>query len=147
MKESIGITGKLLLRLYDKDGVLKQELNVPNLIMNAGKAFIASRMVSNSVDSVMTHMALGDDSSNDTDATLTTLESELGRVSLSSSVQSANVIDYEATFGAGVATGTIVEAGIFNSNTSGTMLCRTTFPEINKSSSDTLTILWTVTIS
>jgi hypothetical protein len=50
-------------------------------------------------------------------------------------------------FPAGTATGAITEAGIFNAATGGTMLCRTTFPVINKGSADSLAVTWVVTVS
>jgi hypothetical protein len=52
-----------------------------------------------------------------------------------------------ATFGAGVATGAITEAGVFNALTAGTMLCRTVFSVINKGALDTLVITWKVTVA
>jgi len=51
------------------------------------------------------------------------------------------------TFGAGVGTGAVTEAGIFNASSAGTMLCRTTFSVINKAAADTLGITWTVTVN
>ena len=41
----------------------------------------------------------------------------------------------------------ITEAGVFNANSSGTMLCRTVFAAVNKGELDTMTISWDVTIS
>ena len=44
-------------------------------------------------------------------------------------------------------TGAITEAGILNAGSGGTLLCRTVFSVVNKASSDSMTITWTVTIS
>ena len=52
-----------------------------------------------------------------------------------------------SAFGAGVGTGALTEAGIFNASSGGTMLCRTEFDVVNKGSADTMTITWTVTVS
>jgi hypothetical protein len=60
---------------------------------------------------------------------------------------SGNAITYTATFGAGTATGAVVEAGIFNASSGGTMLCRTVFPVINKNAGDSLAVTWVVTVS
>ena len=57
---------------------------------------------------------------------------------------SSNTTTYIGTFPSSVGTGAITEAGIFNANSSGTMLCRTTFPVVNKGALDTLTITWSV---
>lgn len=44
-------------------------------------------------------------------------------------------------------TSAITKAGIFNTASSGTLLCRTVFAAINKGANDTLAITWTVTIN
>ena len=77
----------------------------------------------------------------------TALISEAGRVALASGTNSANAITYTATFPAGTGTGAITEAGVFNASTSGTMLCRTTFPTVTKQAGDTIAITWKVTVS
>jgi hypothetical protein len=146
MKETVGIKGKLTLRLFDKDGNLKSEMTVPNLIMDVGKDYIASRIMQGTA-TVMSHMAVGTSNANSTDSTLTALNTEIGRVALTSTTLADNVVEYEALFPAGTGTGALVEAGIFNGASTGTMLCRTTFSVVNKSASDTLTINWVITIS
>jgi hypothetical protein len=77
----------------------------------------------------------------------TALGTQTGRVSLSGSVVSTNTITYTATFPAGTGDGAITEAGVFNASSGGTMLCRTTFPVVNKQSGDTIAITWVVTVS
>lgn len=143
--ELLKATGQLDLVVRDASNNIKQQMTVPNLVVTTGKNLIADRLIG-ATNGVMSHMAVG--TANTTlDATNTQLASQLGsRVSLSAS-RTNNVITYTCTFGEGVATGALVEAGIFNAATSGTMLCRTTFPVINKESTDTLTITWSVTIS
>ena len=58
-----------------------------------------------------------------------------------------NTITYVATFGAGDGTGAVTEAGLFNASSGGSLLCRTVFSVVNKSSTDSMTITWVVTIS
>ncbi len=77
----------------------------------------------------------------------TALETQAGRVSLTSTTVTTNSVAYVATFPAGTGTGAITEAGIFNASTGGTMLCRTVFSVINKGAADTLGITWTVTVN
>jgi len=146
INESVTITGSPTITLYDLNNNIKQQFTIPNLVVTAGKNVIASRLIG-TTPSVMTHMAVG---SNNTApaANDTALAAQISnRVSLTSSTVSGNVVSYSATFGAGVSTGTIVEAGIFNALTAGSMLCRTIFPAINKESTDSLTINWNVTIN
>ena len=119
--------------------------DIPNLITTVGLNYIADRMEGTG-ETVMSHMAVGTDN---TAAALgdTTLNTENGRVALSSTVVSADEIVYTATFPAGTATGALVEAGILNAASGGSLLARTIFSTINKGASDSVTITWTITIS
>lgn len=141
-----GPKGVLNIVLRDETGAIKEDVTVENLVVDTGLAYIASRMKDTTLGA-MTHMAVGSGTTNPA-AGDTALETQLGsRVSLTSTTVTANAIEYVATFGAGVGTGAVTEAGIFNASTSGTMLCRTEFAVINKGASDSMTITWTVTIS
>lgn len=139
------VTGAPHFQLRDSTGVIKAEFTVPNMVVTSGKTFLASRATSATVP-VMSHMAVGSDSTAATAAD-TTLGNELGRAVLVSSTSDANTMTYVAFFGAGVGTGALTEAAIFNSDTGGVMLCRTTYAAINKGDSDTLTVTWNVTIN
>ena len=118
--------------------------DIDNLVVTAGKNYVADRMKNNS--SVMSHMAIG---SGTTAAAAgnTALGTQLGRVSLTSTDVSSNVVTYTAQFAAGTGTGAVTEAGIFTASSGGTMLCRTVFSVVNKGSADSMTITWTVTVS
>ena len=48
---------------------------------------------------------------------------------------------------AGTGTGAVVEAGVLNASSGGTLLCRTVFAVVNKGAADTLKITWTVTVA
>jgi hypothetical protein len=143
--EQLKASGSLRVVVFDKNGAVKEEHYLKNLVVSVGKNFVASRMVG-TTSAVMSHMAVGSDG---TAAALgdTALGAELGRVVLASSASTANVVTYTATFPAGTATGALVEAGIFNAGAAGIMLCRTTFAVVNKSIDDAMSITWTVTIS
>jgi hypothetical protein len=141
------ITGRVHFELRDEGGNLKLEQETDNLVVTAGKTHIASRMGGTS-SAVMSHMAVG---TTNTAAAAgdTTLAAEVGssRTALTSYNPSTNTIVAICTFGAGVGTGALVEAGLFNASSAGTMLCRTVFSTINKAAGDSLTITWTITIS
>ena len=140
---------------FNIKGRLQIELNgevvrdIDNLVVTTGKAFVAASMLKTTSNSpaAMTHMALGSNTTNPA-AGDTTLGTELsGRVALTSATVSGAVVTYTATFAAGVSTGAVVEAGIFNAASGGTMLCHTEFDVVNKGSADAITITWTVTVS
>lgn len=143
MEEQIKVTGELNIVLTDMYGNIKQSIHVPNLVVTNGKNHIASRL--GSTATTMSHMAIGSGTTAAAAAD-STLGTELGRVSLTSTTVTNNVVAYVATFNPGTGTGAITEAGLFNAASAGTLLCRTVFSVINKAAADTLTINWNVTI-
>lgn len=147
LKDNIKMTGELKLTLTNEKGDVTKEVIVPNTVVTVGKGFIASRMKDASA-TAMSHMELGTGSTSAVVAN-TTLETVIAssRTALTSSTVTTNSVAYVATFGAGVGTGAVTEAGIFNASSAGTMLCRTTFSVINKAAADTLGITWTVTVN
>lgn len=140
LKDPLKLTGKL--QIFRNDAL---EREVDNLVVTAGKGFVASRMGGTGA-AVMSHMAIGTGAAAAA-AGDTTLQTENARVALASANVAANEITYTATFPAGTGTGTITEAGVLNAGSGGTLLCRTVFSSIAKGASDSVTIVWTVTVS
>lgn len=143
INDQLEMKGSLQVRLNDE--VVRE---VDNLVVTAGKGYVASRMKSDvsGGSAIMSHMAIGSGSTSAA-AGDTALGSQLGRVALTSTGISGAVLTYTASFAAGTGTGAVTEAGLFNASSSGTMLCRTVFSVVNKGSSDSMTITWTVTVS
>jgi hypothetical protein len=143
INDGFNLKGKVEVRLNDE--VVRE---IDNLVVTTGKGFVAASMLKTTSNSpaAMTHMAIG---SNTTDPAAgdTTLGTELGRVTLTSAEVSGAVVTYIATFPAGTGTGAVVEAGILNASSAGTLLCHTEFDVVNKGSADAITITWTVTVS
>lgn len=145
LKEQLGITGKLTIIIRDRYNNIKKAFEVPNLVVTSGKQYIASRMAG-STATVMSHMAIGSSAASPV-AGDTSLGGELGRTTLTTFSSSSNTITATANFESGVGTGAVSEAGIFNSDIGGTLLCRTTFPVVNKEPGDSIAISWVITIS
>lgn len=145
MNELLKATGQVSIEVFDPAGNLKEKAHIPNLVVQVGRDYIASRM-KDATATVMSHMAVGEDSTTPANGN-TTLGTEIGRVALDSTTVSSNVITYVATFPAGTGTGGLEEAGIFNASSAGTMLCRTTFAIVNKAAADSMVITWAITIS
>jgi hypothetical protein len=143
--EGLKMKGELTIVVRDESGLVKNSIHVPNLVVTAGKNFIASRIVG-TASPIMSHMAIGS-SSTAADVANTALGAELGRVALTSGTAASGVVQYVASFPAGTGTGGVQEAGIFNASSGGTMLCRTVFAVVNKGSDDSMTITWRVTVS
>ncbi len=123
-----------------------EKLIVEDLIVNAGRSYIAQRIASgDTVASAMAHMAVG---SGSTAAALgdTVLLSEQARKALAvSSAITNNVWTAIATFGGNADSVTsvqIAEAGVFNNANSGqiTMMQRVTFSAVTLADSDLLKI-------
>ena len=145
IKDSFTMTGELSIVLTGPDGTVKDSRKVENMVVTAGKVFIASRMTGVAA-TAMSHMALGSGTVAAAVAD-TALGTELGRTAMDSMSSAGAVATYVSSFPAGVGTGAVTEAGIFNASTAGTMLCRTVFPVVNKGADDGLSITWQVTAS
>jgi len=145
IQDNLKLKGRLSLVLTDEGGNVKDERDIDNLVVTAGKGFVASRM-KDATATAMSHMASGT-STTAAAAGDTTLAAENARVALTSTTVSSNDVVYVGTFPAATGTGAITEAGILNAASAGTLLCRTVFSVINKGSADSLTITWTVTAS
>lgn len=147
MEENLKASGNLVIELHDQNGVLKDRREVKNLVVTAGRQYIASRMAGTAAN-VMSHMGVGSGTATPVGAN-TSLGTEAARVVLTSTTLDGPTVKYAALFNENtpaLATA-ITEAGIFNASSGGTMLCRTTFDPINKSVGDTLTVNWNVTIN
>ena len=146
LEDFLEMRGSVRFELRDEHGVLKEERFVDNLVVTVGKTHIATRMVG-TTQAVMGWIEVGTNNTAPA-AGDTTLNTAVGgsRTAMSSYSNAGAVVTAVATLGAGVGTGALVEAGIFNASSAGTMLCRTIFSVINKAAGDSLTITWTVTV-
>jgi hypothetical protein len=143
-KETLKVTGQVSVVITGKDGQVKDQREIKNLVVTVGKEFIAGRMVG--TPTAMSHMAIGSGTTA-ADVADTTLETELGRVELGSASASGAVVTYTATFPPGTGTGAVTEAGTLNASSGGVMLCRTVFAVVNKGADDAMAITWAVTVS
>lgn len=147
MKENLKLKGQLLITVVDKDGNFKDERKIENLVVTAGLDWITATFGAGS-GTAMSHVGVG---TNNTaaDAADTALLSEIDRAAITDTSvnQVASDVVYTSVFSSGVGTGALVEAGIFNAPTSGTMLARTTFAVINKAANDSMQITWTITLT
>ena len=147
MQENIKISGHINLKLFGPDGKLKEERNIKNTIVTAGKNFLATWLVqATQAGYFMQYLAIGTGTSA-VQATDTTLETEIGTRIAGTLTDSNNIWQNQATFPAGNGTGAITEAGILSALTSGTLFARQVFGVINKAAGDSLQLTWSVTLS
>ena len=146
INDTLKLRGDVSIKLYDKNGKIKDQREITNLVVNSGLAFICSRMAGTS-PAVMTHMGVGSGTTSAA-AGQTALVSQLGsREALDSTNASANTIVFVCSLEAGDGTGAVTESGIFNAASSGTMLARVVFPVINKQADDTMSITHSITLT
>lgn len=147
--DGIRATGKVQFEHYIAAEDRIEVIRVPNLVVTVGKNFIASRISSASVP-VMGWMEVGTTNTAPSVGD-TALAAAIGgsrtALTVSGGTPTGAVVRFVATFGAGVGTGSWVEAGIFNANSAGTMLCRTTFGVITKAAGDSITVTWDLSVS
>lgn len=147
--DTLKLQGNLSIVLTDAQGRVKDTREVKNLVVTAGITHILGRLGA-SAPAQMGWMALGSGAVAAAAAN-TDLGAIIGsRVALTSTTPGATNIVYVCNgFTAGVSTGAVTEAGIFNNATSGagTMLCRTVFPVVNKQAGDSISITWTITLT
>lgn len=122
-----------------------------NLVTTAGKASMADalRGTTSNNKGIITYCALGTDDTAP-DPANTTLGTELGRKLISVRSVSSNVATFQTFFTTTEVNGTLKEAGLFGDGASetadsGTLFCHTAIDR-TKTSSQTLTLSWTVTI-
>ena len=145
--ETLKATGALRVVITDEQGVVKEDVQLKNLVVNTGLNYIVSRM-KDTTATAMSHMEVGTGTTAAAAADTALGTAIAGsRTALTSTTVSSNTITYVASFAAGVGTGAVTEAGIFNASSAGTMLCRTVFPVVNKQAGDSMTVTWTVTVS
>lgn len=147
----INITGHWDIKLTGPDGELKQHVKGKNVICTAGKLALANYLASAAASATrypFYYVAIGTGSTAEA-ATDTALSVETARAAGTASFTTASGAIYTvyATFPAGTGTGAIVEYGLFDSSSVGTLFSRDTEAVVNKGASDTLTVFTQVTFS
>lgn len=147
VKSHVQIKTNVCIELFNAEGVCISREEKPNLVVNVGLNFMANALIANST-SPFVAVAVGT-SGTAPAAGDTTLGAEVGRVAFTSATQTGATDVIVANFAAGVGTGTLQEAGIFNSVTAnaGTLFSHLTFSAITKASTDSLQITWTLVMS
>lgn len=141
--------GKYFVYLYGGTGELKDYRQGDNVVTTVGKDFIASFLNSATAGAATftgKYVAIGTNTVAEAAAD-TSLGTEVSRSTGTASYLAGQIFQVKATFATGSGTGAITEYGVFSSNSAGTMISRDTEAAINKSASDTLTVIWQLTIS
>lgn len=145
-KDTLKLKGRLQITMYRGDGTI-EKFDFQNLVVNVGKTWVAARMVANTAV-VMGWLAVGT-STTPPAAGDTVLGTEIARVAFDSAGSAGPVVTYQATFGPGIGTGALTEAGLLNNATpgQGTLLSHVNYPVVNKGAADTMAVQWTITVT
>ncbi|MHA1308889.1 MAG: hypothetical protein ACTSQN_16550 [Candidatus Heimdallarchaeota archaeon] len=141
MENKVGLKGTFHVAVLS-DGKEKYHQIVPNTIMNAGKAVVSGLMLADVGEDAFDHIAIGTDNTAP-DATQSALIAEVYRVAGTGSQETTTVTDDTARLTASVSitsSVSIQEAGVFNSDSAGDMLARSTFSAVSVNDGDTINI-------
>ena len=147
IEEGMKIKGAITLLLTKASGEV-EVVHKDNIIVGGGFDFVADAIGNASTrPGVMGWIAVGTGSTAAA-STQTALVTELKRNAATyAHTAGTKVFTFTASFLAGDATGAITEAGVFNASSSGTMFDRVVFPVVNKGSDDSLTAVFSFTMS
>lgn len=146
-------TNKTLLQALGL-GYWTNKLHIANLVVDAGKAGVASRINGAGGEAAFSYIAIGTGTTAPA-ATDTALQSEIttgggarqaGTISRVTTTVTNDTARVTATFNF-TASFAVTETGLFNAATGGTMLNRLTFAAINVASGDSLQITVDVQVS
>jgi hypothetical protein len=145
--ETMQLQGAMTLIVRRANGDI-ETVHKDNIIVNVGFDFIADAIgKSASRPSVMGFIALGTGTTAAA-ASQSALVSELDRNAATyAHTVGTKAFSFTADFPAGDGTGAITEAGVFNAASGGIMLDRVVFPVVNKGADDSLTAVFTFTMS
>jgi hypothetical protein len=132
------------LQLFDREGNLKETREIHNTMTNAGKYGIMDQIASTPSLAIANYMEVGTGTGGTTKLNAYISGS---RTACTSRTRTNNAVAIVCTFGAGVGTGAVTEAGMFDVATqdSPNMWCYSSFAVINKGALDSLQITWTIT--
>ena len=153
LKENVKLRDKMVAKVYDKEGNLKDIREKEDLVVDVGKAQVAG-LINGIVTTAFTYIAIGTGTTAPT-ASDTGLGTETTRKSASTSRVTTSVSNdtaqLQATFSSSdglSGTSAITESGVFDASSGGNMLCRQTFDALNVDwdSGDTLQITWQIQV-
>ena len=147
IQEAMKLHGAVTLMLQKPDGEV-QTTHKDNIIVNVGFDFIADAIGrATSRPGVMGFIAVGTGTTAAA-ASQSALVTELKRNAATyAHTVGTKTFTFTAQYPAGDATGAITEAGVFNAASAGIMLDRVVFPVVNKGADDSLTAVFTFTMS
>ena len=148
-EDGITLKGLMVAKLYGPEG-LKDVREVSNLVTTLGKIMAADQILAAPAVVTPGWMEVGTGTGQGAGSSILALYIAGSRTALDSKTRGANsIITMVCTLAAGVGTGAITEAGVFNVVTQNTtdLIVYADFAAINKLAADSLVITWTLTFA
>jgi len=151
ISENQGIAGKLIIRKYDLDGALQEEVAAENDITKAGRDLVARLFSIKDVSGVkrVAKIRLGasgaafDPAHADLQGPVEGWETEIASIGKEDAPDSRVMLRLKGELGAKQCNGEIKEAGLFTDDN--VMYNRVAFGAINKSDQFRFTLIWEIT--
>lgn len=148
MNDTVKLRGAIQLILTAPDGTVI-ERKEENTVVTAGRSWALRQLASGHINTsqAISHLAIGTSTTAPSTAD-TALASENSRKTCSFDTSGLTSSTpwwrAEVVFNTNEANTTLGEVGLFNSSSGGTMLARATFGTINKTTSNTLNVSYTI---
>lgn len=150
MRDGVIMSGVMVAELFDELGNLKDRRKVYNTVTTLGHIMAADQILAAPAVATPGWMEVGTGTGQGSGDSILDAYISGSRTALDTKTRGANaIITMVCTMGAGVGTGAITEAGIFNVVTQNTtdLICYDDFSVINKAAGDSLVITWTLTFA
>lgn len=150
VQDYIKLRGSLKIHICDLQGNLVEERRIDNTVVTSGRRWILQQLESTDIQTSQTisHLAVGTNTTAPAtgDTTLGTENTRKAIGTFSTANLTSNPPSWQAqvSFNTNEANTTLGEVGLFNSSSSGTMIARATFATLNKTTSNTLSISYTI---
>jgi hypothetical protein len=147
------LRGHIDIVVRDAFGRVKDERHIRNLVVDAGKAGVASRINGSGGEAAFTWIAIGTGATA-ANAADTTLQTEIntsggqranGAVSRITTDTTNDTAQVVVTF-AFTGSFAVTEAGLLNASSAGTLLARQVFSAVNVANGDSLQVTWKIDV-
>jgi len=148
LRDVFATEGKMIGELFGPDGVLKERREVKNIVTTLGHKMAADQWLAAPSVATPGWMEVGTGTGQGSGHSTLAIYIAGSRTALDSKTRGANaIVTMICTMGAGVGTGAITEAGLFNVVTENTtdMILVASFAAVNKGADDSFVITWTAT--
>jgi len=149
MPGTVKFSGRYITTVYGPGGEVKQHLVGQNVVCTNGKEWLARFLASAAVAAstfTARYIAVGTGTGAESAADIA-MGTEIARQTATASYVSNQMYQLTCTFATNSAVGAITEYGLFTSSAAGTLISRDSELAINVGASDTLKVIYQLTLS